>query len=125
MINRANRGDDLAPARLKLLRLGKLEPNAKRPRAVRFGDLRHLHDPGLVVAEEFVPFLGALEVDLAAPEKFRAPIGDVRDEHDLKPALARPIERHGDMAIIVAVAKPDVAVIFNLGVRVNRDAVHA
>ena len=125
MVDLADRGDDLAPAGIELLGKGKLQPDAERLCAVCLGHCRHLHDPGLVVAKEAVPFLFRLEIDFATPEKLCPPIGNVRDEHDRQAALARPIERLGDVAKVVVVAETDMAVLLNLGVGMNRDAVYA
>ena len=102
MIDLADRGDDLAPAGVKFLRVGELEPDAKNSGAMRLGDRRHLHDPGFVIGKEAIPFFLGLKIDLAAPEELRSPIGDVRDEHDGHAALARPIERSRDVTEIVS-----------------------
>src|SRR5262245_50619316 len=125
VIDLADRGNDLAPAGVELLCVGKFEPHTENSGAMGLGNPRHLHDPLLVVAEEAIPLLGGLKVDFTPPKKFGTPISDVRNEHDREAALARPIERNGDVPEIIRGAKTNVTVVLDLGIGMNRDAVNA
>ena len=127
MINRAHCRDDLAPALLEFLRIGKLESDAKNFGVLGFGQRRHLHDPDFVIGKEAVPFFRRDEIDFAAPTELRAPVRDVGNEHGGHAAFVGPAQGRRDVAGHRAGAPPadDVPVLTDLGVGMDRHAVHA